>query len=95
MLSDDVIILIFIAVIAFATASPVVVEITAEAIAGCHRMRGPRRQNILDKFRRSVAGVRRARIDDGKVTYEVEYMKDGKELDAYLTEDGQPVKGVQ
>ena len=31
----------------------------------------------------------------GKVTYEVEYMKDGKELDAYFTEDGQPVKGVQ
>ena len=31
----------------------------------------------------------------GKVTYEVEYMKDGKELDADSTEDGQPVKGVQ
>ena len=31
----------------------------------------------------------------GKVTYEVEYIKDGKELDAYFTEDGQPVKGVQ
>ena len=31
----------------------------------------------------------------GKVTYEVEYMKDGKELDAYFTEDGQQVKGVQ
>jgi hypothetical protein len=31
----------------------------------------------------------------GKVTYEVEYMKDGKELDAYFTEDGQPVKGAQ
>ena len=31
----------------------------------------------------------------GKVTYEVEYLKDGKELDAYFTEDGQPVKGAQ
>ena len=31
----------------------------------------------------------------GKVTYEVEYTKDGKELDAYFTEDGQPVQGVQ
>ena len=31
----------------------------------------------------------------GKVTYEVEYIKDGKELDAYFTEDGQPVKGAQ
>ena len=31
----------------------------------------------------------------GKVTYEVEYMKDGEGLDAYFTEDGQPVKGVQ
>jgi len=31
----------------------------------------------------------------GKVTYEVEYTKDGKELDAYFTEDGQQVKGVQ
>jgi hypothetical protein len=32
---------------------------------------------------------------DGKVTYEVEYMKDGKELDAYFAEDGTPVKGAQ
>ena len=32
---------------------------------------------------------------DGKVTYEVEYMKDGKELDAYFTEDGNQVKGAQ
>ena len=31
----------------------------------------------------------------GKVTYEVEYLKDGKELDAYFTEDGQPVKRAQ
>ena len=31
----------------------------------------------------------------GKVTYEVEYMKDGKELDAYIAEDGKVVKGVQ
>ena len=31
----------------------------------------------------------------GKVTYEIEYMKDGKELDAYFAETGQPVKGVQ
>ena len=31
----------------------------------------------------------------GKVTYEVEYIRDGKELDAYFTEDGTPVKGVQ
>ena len=31
----------------------------------------------------------------GKVTYEVEYIKDGKELDAYFTEDGKPVKGAQ
>ena len=31
----------------------------------------------------------------GKVTYEVEYIKDGKELEAYFTEDGQPVKGTQ
>jgi len=31
----------------------------------------------------------------GKVTYEVEYMKDGRELDAYFAEDGQQVKGVQ
>ena len=31
----------------------------------------------------------------GKVTYEVEYMKDGKELDAYFAEDGTMVKGVQ
>ena len=32
---------------------------------------------------------------DGKVTYEVEYTKDGKELDAYFTEDGTQVKGAQ
>jgi len=31
----------------------------------------------------------------GKVTYEVEYMKDGKEHDAYFTDDGKMVKGVQ
>ena len=31
----------------------------------------------------------------GKMTYEVEYLKDGKELDAYFTEDGQPVKSAQ
>ena len=31
----------------------------------------------------------------GKVTYEVEYIRDGKELDAYFTEDGKPVKGAQ
>ena len=31
----------------------------------------------------------------GKVTYEVEYLKDGKELDAYFTEDGKPAKGAQ
>jgi len=31
----------------------------------------------------------------GKVTYEVEYMKDGKEHDAYFAEDGKLVKGVQ
>jgi len=31
----------------------------------------------------------------GKVTYEVEFMKDGKEHDAYFTEDGKIVKGVQ
>jgi uncharacterized membrane protein YkoI len=31
----------------------------------------------------------------GKVTYEVEYMKGGKELDAYIAEDGKVVKGVQ
>ena len=32
---------------------------------------------------------------NGKITYEVEYMKDGKELDAYIAEDGKIVKGVQ
>ena len=31
----------------------------------------------------------------GKVTYEVEYMKDGKELDAYFAENGQQIKGAQ
>jgi hypothetical protein len=31
----------------------------------------------------------------GKVTYEVEFMKDGKEHDAYFAEDGRIVKGVQ
>ena len=31
----------------------------------------------------------------GKVTYEVEYMQDGKERDAYFAEDGKMVKGVQ
>jgi uncharacterized membrane protein YkoI len=31
----------------------------------------------------------------GKVTYEVEYMDDGKERDAYFAEDGKIVKGVQ
>ena len=29
-----------------------------------------------------------------KVTYEVEYVKGGKELDAYFAEDGTPVKGA-
>ena len=32
---------------------------------------------------------------DGKVTYEVEYIKDGKEQEAYFAEDGKMVKGVQ
>jgi uncharacterized membrane protein YkoI len=32
---------------------------------------------------------------NGKVTYEVEYVKDGKELDAYFAEDGTQVKGAQ
>ena len=32
---------------------------------------------------------------DGKVTYEVEYVKDGKEMDAYFGEDGSQVKGAQ
>jgi uncharacterized membrane protein YkoI len=31
----------------------------------------------------------------GKITYEVEYKKDGKDLDAYIAEDGTIVKGVQ
>ena len=31
----------------------------------------------------------------GKVTYEVEFMKDGKEHDAYFADDGKMVKGVQ
>jgi hypothetical protein len=36
------------------------------------------------------------KIESGdKVTYEVEYMKDGKELDAYFTEDGIQAKGAQ
>ena len=36
------------------------------------------------------------KIESGrKVTYEVEYMKDGKELEAYFTEDGNQVKGAQ
>ena len=36
------------------------------------------------------------KIESGdKVTYEVEYMKDGKNLDAYFTEDGQRVTGAQ
>jgi len=30
----------------------------------------------------------------GNVTYEVEYVKDGKEMDAYFTEDGTQVKGA-
>jgi hypothetical protein len=35
------------------------------------------------------------KIESGdKVTYEIEYMKDGKEL-AYFTEDGIQVKGAQ
>jgi hypothetical protein len=38
---------------------------------------------------------RRLALVTGKVTYEVEHIKDGKELDAYFTEDGQPVKGAQ
>lgn len=32
---------------------------------------------------------------NGKVTYEVEYEKEGKELDAYFTEDGTQVKAAQ
>ena len=32
---------------------------------------------------------------NGKVTYEVEYLKDGKELDAFFTEDGNQVRGAQ
>ena len=32
---------------------------------------------------------------NGKVTYEVEYTKDGKDLDAYFAEDGTQVKGAQ
>ena len=32
---------------------------------------------------------------DGKVTYEVEYVRDGKELDAYFAEDGTQVTGAQ
>ena len=32
---------------------------------------------------------------NGKVTYEVEYVKEGKELDAYFTEDGTQVKSAQ
>ncbi|HEX9444596.1 MAG TPA: hypothetical protein VGA73_10770 [Candidatus Binatia bacterium] len=34
------------------------------------------------------------KIESGdKVTYEVEYIKDGKELDAYIEPDGRIVKG--
>lgn len=32
---------------------------------------------------------------NGKVTYEVEYEKEGKELEAYFTEDGTQVKAAQ
>jgi len=32
---------------------------------------------------------------NGKMTYEVEYTKDGKGLDAYFAEDGTQVKGAQ
>ena len=32
---------------------------------------------------------------NGKITYEVEYMREGKEFDAYIAEDGTIVKGVQ
>ena len=32
---------------------------------------------------------------NGKVTYEVEYVKEGKELEAYFTEDGTQVKAAQ
>ena len=32
---------------------------------------------------------------NGKVTYEVEYLKEGKDLDAFFTEDGAQVKGAQ
>ena len=31
----------------------------------------------------------------GKITYEVEYMKDGKEHEAYFADDGKMVKGMQ
>jgi len=31
----------------------------------------------------------------GKVTYEVEYTKEGKQLEAYFAEDGTRVKGAQ
>ena len=31
----------------------------------------------------------------GKVTYEVEYRKDGKDHEAYFAEDGKMVKGAQ
>jgi hypothetical protein len=31
----------------------------------------------------------------GKVTYEVEYRKEGKDLEAYFAEDGKMVKGAQ
>ena len=32
---------------------------------------------------------------DGKVTYEVEYVKEGKELEAYFAEDGTQIKAAQ
>ena len=32
---------------------------------------------------------------NGKVTYEVEYVKEGKEIEAYFTEDGTQVKAAQ
>ena len=32
---------------------------------------------------------------NGKVTYEVEYEKEGKEIEAYFTEDGAQVKAAQ
>ena len=32
---------------------------------------------------------------NGKVTYEVEYVKEGKEIEAYFTEDGTQAKAAQ